>query len=171
MAVVDEYRISGLSVTGVADHPRAARASKLSGAHEEVMKFTFEVLAADSNDSVYRVFKDVNPNIIPTAFLILSDTITGSSDWNVGVWLPNLGALVVENCLADALDLSGGKSLITPANGLAAVAIEDVGTKRLYELAGHTIKTKKKSYDIALKGVAVGSIDGTVSGVLRYIYD
>ena len=174
MAVENKYiNTTDLNTDGTPKRPRNARAVRQFGAHEYMAKFTFEVAAADDNDSIYRVFTRVPPNIIPTSFLILSDGLTSSSDWNVGVAHPlgRGGAVISENCLADALDLSTAKTLIAPANGLAAVAIENVGQSRLWEIAGLTLASTIRDLDIILKGVAVGSAAGTIAGILRYIMD
>jgi len=174
MAVENKYiNTTDLNTDGTPKRPRNARAVRQFGAHEYMAKFTFEVAAADDNDSIYRVFEKVPPNIIPTAFLILSDGLTSSSDWNIGVAKPidRGGAVISENCLADALDLSTAGTLIAPKNGLNQVAIEDVGLKRLWEIAGLTLAATIRPMDIILKGVAVGSAAGTIAGMLRYTMD
>lgn len=158
MAVQDKYVDANLVAGKKADGLAAIEGNLFIGIA------TFEVAAADDNDSIYRVFKNVDPNLIPVSMRISCDALTSANDWNVGLWETELGAVVDENALADALDLSAGYSRILGLDGLAAVDLADV-KKRVYELAGHTLTTKKPGYDIALKAVAAGSGAGTVTVV------
>ncbi len=125
---------------------------------------TFETAAADDNDSVYRVFKNVDPNLIPVRLAIACDAIAGFTDCNVGLYAPTEagGAVVDDNCLADALNLSAGYSRILALDGLAAVDLADA-KKRLWELAGETLNNHKPSYDICLTAIAAASAVGTVT--------
>lgn len=132
---------------------------------------TFEVAAADDNNSVYRVFKNVNPNYIITKLSIMSDAITGMSDVNVGLYksLDRGGAVISDNVLADAVDLSSAVLRSAPKDGLLNVNIADA-EKAIYELAGDTLETREIGYDIALTAIAAASTAGTVTVIADFLY-
>ncbi len=162
MAAVDKYP-SNIEVADTAYVP----AAQAQGDVEVTLVQTIEVASGDDNDSIYRIFRNVPSSFVPTQFNVESDAITSGNDWNVGLYKPNLGTVVDENILADALDLSSAVKGFTAKNGLDAVAIENIGVKPLWELAGQTLGSQDPMFDIGLKGVAVGSADGTIKCILR----
>lgn len=136
------------------------------------LKFAFsrcEVAVADAADSVYRMFRDLPASIVPLFLLIGSDAAIDISDMNVGLWKPNSGDVVNENCLADALDPSGGKALTFGAalNGLAAIAIDN-RYKKLYEHGGHSVTTKLGAYDLGFKSVSNPGAAGSLAAILIF---
>ncbi len=78
MAVINDYVDSDVALN------KKAPALLAQGAQTFTMVQTFEVAAADDNDSIYRVFKNLNPNYVPIRLDITCDAITGMSDVNVG---------------------------------------------------------------------------------------
>lgn len=141
-----------------------------AGAGQGVIYNTFEVAAADDDLSVYRVFPGLGFNVIPLGILVANDALTSSTDWDVGLYDANLGAVINRECFGAALNLSSAHAALiagTALNGFAVVAIENYG-KRLYEHAGHTAFNKRDYYDIALTAVTVGSGAGTVSTLLNF---
>lgn len=167
MAVENKYTDANINAAG--------RVTKLlsmanAGSNLSAAFATFEVAAADSDGSIYRVFKALDPNLIPIAILIGCDSITGGTVWDVGLYAPDLGAVVDADAFAANLDLSTGVDLgfATALDGMDAVAIENYGRK-IYEHAGHTVTTKLESYDLALTGDTVGTAAGTVSVLLLYV--
>ncbi len=155
MAVVDKYVNAELADEKLAD------AIGSVGQKTITLVQTGEIAAADSDDSVYRFFKDVPSNYIPVEISIMCDEITGGTDYELGLYKTNGGAavdidvLMGTQTLASALTRATGHQL-----GLAAVGIEDA-TKTLGELSGQTVVDS--SYDIALTANTVGSADGTVT--------
>jgi hypothetical protein len=158
MAVENKYVDSNLVAGKKADGLAAIEGGLFIGVA------TFETAAADDNDSVYRVFKNVDPNLIPVSMRLSCDAIAGFTDANVGVYETELGAVIDDNCFADALNPSAGYSRILGLDMLAAVDLADA-KKRVYELAGHTLTTKKAGYDIAITAIAAASAAGTVTVV------
>lgn len=124
---------------------------------------TFEVAAADSDGSIYRLFK-VNKNMVPIKIEINCDAMTGSTSWDLGLYdtLELGGAVVDANCFMSAVDLSAGKAMGSEQNGLAALPIATIG-KQVYEVAALTSDTGPAEYDVALTANTVGSAAGTVS--------
>lgn len=145
-------------------------AAFVHGEKETVMVATFEVAAADDNGSVYRLFKNVPPSLIPIDIKIFNDAITGCTDVELGLYEPLEagGAVIDQDILMDTLDISGGKTHASPGDGLGAVDIANV-QKRLFELAGHTLATRKNGYDIALTANTVGSAAGTISVIAKFV--
>lgn len=131
---------------------------------------TFEVAAADSDGSVYRVFKGLDPNLVPIAILVACDAITDGTDWDLGLYATNLGAVVDKDAFMDGQTLASAVDFgfDTCLDGMDAVAIENYGRK-LYEHAGHDVTTKLESYDLAFTANTVGSAAGTVAVLLLYV--
>lgn len=140
------------------------------GAPVVAIPFTFEVAAADSDASIFRIAKNINPNLVPIKVEIFADVITGSTDWDLGFYEPlELGGAVIDkDCLADGIDPAGGEAHSAPLDGLVSIDLANV-RKRIYEHAGQTLATKKLGYDLALTANTIGSGAGTVSGVFYAI--
>ena len=156
MAVVNAYQDAAI-LAGKNTNPAFSQGAAVMGAVS-----TFEVAAADDNDSIYRVFKGVPGDMIVLSLQLACDAIAGMTDVNVGLWETNLGAVVSENCFADAVNPSAGYAFRAELNLLAGLGVEKI-QKRIYEVGGHTIITRKPSYDICLKAVAAAAAAGTVS--------
>lgn len=158
MAVENKYVHAGL-----VDATRETVPAHIAqGTNVACIQGTFEVAAADDNDSIYRFIKGIPAGVIPVALEIACDAVTGMSDVNVGLYKTNLGDVVDENVLADALDLSSAITFAAPKDGLKDVNIAD-RQKTLWELAGQTIRNKATVFDIAMKAVAAASTAGTIS--------
>jgi len=140
---------------------------KAQGAQVVVMSTTFEVAAADDNGSIYRLFSNVPSNYVPLEIKVVNDAITGGSDWDLGVYKPELGDVVEVDILADGIDLSSSSTLIAPKNGMLSVDLANIG-KKLWELVGSTILDKAPAYDIALTANTVGSGAGTVTVIATF---
>ncbi len=161
MAVVDKYtdtKFTGNILTGDLLSAGNAAANQLF-----VAIATFEVAAADDDGSVYRVFKNINPSLIPTQIGISCDAITNGTDWDLGLYKPDLGAVVDKDCLMDGQTLASAAKLgLGALNGMGGVDVADIN-KRLFEHAGATISTRPEAYDMALTANTVGTAAGTVS--------
>lgn len=134
-----------------------------SGAQIKVMQATFEVAAADDDGSVYRLFKAVPADVIPVKIEVGCDAITGGTDWDLGFYDTldrNAGAVVDKDNLMDGQTLASASNMAL--NGLGIVDVANID-KKIWELAGHTAATKRKSYDICLTANTVGTAAGTVS--------
>lgn len=156
MAVENKY-VDASIVAGKNTNPAFSQGADLQAAVS-----TFEVAAADSDGSVYRLFKGVPGDMILIEAKLACDAITGSSNWDLGLYETNLGAVVDADCWAAAIDISAGYAFGSEKNMLVTLGVEKI-QKRIYEVGGHTIVTRKASYDIALTANTVGSAAGTVS--------
>lgn len=161
MAVEDKYVNSDV-VAG-----KKGKAARVSGDEERVMVATVEIAAADDDGSKYRMFKSIPSNFIPTEITIACDTITGGTDYELGIYKTNLGAviskglLMTNQTLATALTRATGHQL-----GLAAVDIANI-YKTLGELSGQT--DIDPAYDIVLTADTVGTAAGTVTVIAKFV--
>jgi hypothetical protein len=128
--------------------------------------FSFEVAAADDNNSVYR-FARISPQAIIKSLKLLSDATAGMTDTDFGFYKPlELGGAVIDkDCIVDGADINAGKAVFTE---MFVPTIADVG-KRAYEIAGVTDYQKYGAFDVAMTSVAAASAAGTISGVLEII--
>lgn len=167
MAVVNEY----VNADIVAQKKAVALLSQ--GAQLIIMIESFEVAAADDNNSVYRVFKSVNPFYVPIKLDISCDAITGMSDVNVGLYKSSTdgvtGAEIDDNVFGDAIDLSSAVTRTVPKDGLKDVDIVNA-EKAIWELAGDTLNNHDLGYDICLTAIAAASTAGTVLVVGHFAY-
>ncbi len=168
MAVEDKYVEANLE-----NDKKPVTVAFTTGAPDHSIVQTEEIAAADDDGSVYRFFKAVPANWIPTRIEVYNDAITGGTDYDIGLYETkdaNLagGTVVDQDKLASALDMSSGAAKGSPKDGLGAVGIDEI-KERLFELAGQTSDTKLESYDIALTAVTVGSAAGTVSMVAWFV--
>jgi len=147
----------------------AGKVSNLAGVKEIVaIPFTFEVAAADSDGSVYRVIKGLNYNLIPVSVKVLNDAITSGTDYDLGLYETELGAEIDKDVFADGLDMSSSRTFNTAVEALITVDPANI-TKTIMEHAGDTLSTLAKGYDLAFTANTVGSAAGTISGVAYFV--
>lgn len=163
MAVEDKY-VDSLVAAG----KKTKAALGGAGEHEITLVATVEIAAADDDGSVYRLFKSVPSSYIPTEVSIMSDGITGGTDYDLGIYKVGVGGAAVDKdvlmdgqTMASALTRATGHQL-----GLAAVNIDSL-YKTLATLSAQT--TPDASYDIALTGNTVGTAAGTVSVIAKFV--
>lgn len=165
MAVEDKF-VSALVAAGKKENP-----AKISGGNLLCIAFNFEVAAADSNESVYRVGK-LPANAIPVKGEIFADGAIDGTDFDCGLYKPGVGGAVVEiDIFADGLDLASGEAITAPLNLLTnlggADPIASVG-KKVWELLGLSTPTLQE-YDLAITARVAGGAAGTISGFFWYI--
>lgn len=168
MAVVDKYTDSNISGNIV---NKLLKTLNAGGADPGILFATFEVAAADDDDSVYRVFKSVDPNLIPLFIMVGNDAIADGTDYGLGLYEPDLGAVIDKDAFAADLDMSVAAASMNPVtakDGMAAVDIDSYN-KRIYEHAGHTVATRLEAYDIAFTADTVGTGAGTISVAIIYV--
>ena len=133
---------------------------------------TFEVAAADSDTSVWRLAR-LPANAIPIRAELYADASLGTSAFTLGLHHENLGAVVDKDIFLAATDLTAGVAITAGANnGLTNLGGADpVGSvgKKLWELLGLTVNTKREGYDLSITGDTVGGGAGTISYLFLYI--
>lgn len=162
MAIQDKY-VETQTAAG-----KLGKAALTQGAKPIVMVATEEIAAADDDTSVYRLFKSVPSNLIPVQIDILTDGITGGTDYDLGLYKVGVDGAAVDadvlmagQTMASALTRATGQGL-----GLAAVDVADVG-ETLGELSGQD--PIDPAYDIALTANTVGTAAGTISVIAHFV--
>lgn len=162
MAVLDYYVNTDLAEATY----KTSATLKTKGSKLITIVSTFEVAAADDDGSVYRIIKGLPSTMVPVSLRIACDALTGSNDWDVGLYTTDLGAVVDKDILADGINLSAGYSRILALDGLVTVDIANA-YKMLWELpingTAYTIRNRPRNFDIALTANTVGSGAGTVT--------
>ena len=159
MAVEDKY-VNALVEAGKLVRP----AFNGNGVETFTATAIVSVAAADDDGSVYRLFKGVTSDYIPTSITITNSAITGGTDYELGLYDTNSGAAVDIDVLLGTTSMASGRVEGAGVTGLGAVALADT-QKRLWELAGQTMGvggTKLPTFDIALTANTVGSAAGTI---------
>lgn len=162
-AVVNAY-VNALTAAGKLD-----KGVFSSGGQAIVLVQTFATAAADDDGSIYRLFKDISPNLICIRASIYNDAITGGTSWDLGIYdtIAEGGAALVDNVYMSNQDLSSAHAPGAGLNGLGNLAVASV-PKMVFENAGHTILTKHRGYDIALTADTVGSGVGNITVVMEF---
>ena len=162
MAVVDIY------VNEDTENGKLAQAAKCQGNKVVTIVQSFETGATDGNGSIYRVFPDLNPCLIPVDIKIMNDaTGAANSDFDLGLYCGEKGEVIDADCFYDGLNIKTANTG-TPVNGLSALDIANIG-KQLFEIAGHTIANRKDTYDIALTANTAPAAAGTVTVVGTFL--
>lgn len=159
MAVRNEY------VDSVVSSGKKGNAIDLVAADVFCGIATFEVAAADDDASIFRLFKGIDANLIPISMRVACDALTGSTDWDFGLYdsLDEGGLEIDKDIFADGINLSAGYSRILALDALVTVDIAN-SRKRIWELvSGATLSTRRVSYDICATANTIGSGAGTVT--------
>jgi len=129
---------------------------------------TIAVASGDDDNSIYRAFANVPSNMVPVMICIHNTAMTSSTDWDVGLYKTNGGAVVEKDILADGLDLSSARTIATWNNaGLTSLTLSN-GTQDLGTLSAQT--APDAAYDIALTANTVGSAAGTIRVTATFAY-
>jgi len=128
-----------------------------------IVSKSFTIAAADEDGSIYRVGK-VHKNMVPVEIWITCSAITGASDYDCGLYktLENGGTVADKDCFDDGTDVSGGKAIASPLNGMTDMGVANIG-KEVWQLAGATTENDADlEYDLAITANTVGTGTGTM---------
>lgn len=147
--------------------PRVFGPSHIERGQPVIAVGTVEVAAADDNNSVYRFVRIPSGARVHKVELV-SDAITGGTDYNFGLYKPASlgGAVVSESFFADALDLSIGNTVPVEIT-FDQIDIANI-EKRVWDLLSLTADPHTE-YDICAKGITVGTGAGTISLRVTYV--
>ncbi len=165
MTVQDKY-VSAALASG-----KIEMAALANGARIVQMVQTEEIAATPTDEilSVYRFFKGLNGNLIPTKIEVFGDTAIVALVADVGLYEQGVGGLVVDSdAFGSALNIAGITTATIALDGMGAVDIAN-RRKKIYEHAGHTVKTSKDGYDICLTATTAATTGGTVTIVATFI--
>lgn len=137
-----------------------------TGVKVVAMTALVEVAAADENLSVYRMFPNLSPNLVPWSLELFNDAIAGATDYDIGLYESKspdgIGGTVIDrDKFMDGTDINAGNALGSPVNALSNLNLDE-SQEMLYELGGQAIGARKDSYDICITAVVVGTAAGTL---------
>lgn len=156
MAVVDLYSNSDLEAVNGKKVP----ALNESGTKTITIIGTAAVAAGDDDTSKYRVFANVPSTYVPINICIQNTAVTSGTDYDLGLYKVNSGAVVEVDILADGLDMSSARTVATWNNaGMTSLTLSN-GTQSLGTLSAQT--DIDAAYDIVLTANTVGSAAGTI---------
>jgi hypothetical protein len=116
-----------------------------------------EVAAADDDGSVYRIARlPSNARLIGRT--IKNDAIAGGSDYDIGLYTVDDGAVVDADILDDGLSMTAAGGAFDDFSAIPPEKIND----RLWELAGETTDPGGQ-YDICLTANTVGTVAGGIA--------
>jgi len=163
-------------VNANAEAGRRGPSSALSGGKKVTVLGNFEIAAADSNLSVYKLARiPANAIPVPQECYVYADAAVDASDVDFGFYtngpLGPQGADAIEvdkDILADGLDIASGEPITAGLDMLTTVAIDAIGDK-VWELLGKTVDNKAESYILAMTANVAGGAAGTVAYKFTYI--
>ena len=121
---------------------------------------TATVASGDDDTSVYRVLFDIPSNAVPLNIDITNTAITSGTDYDLGLYETDSGAVIDKDILADGLSMASARSIALVNNvGMTTVAVAN-GTQTLGTLSAQT--NVSSSFDIVLTANTVGSANGTI---------
>ena len=161
MAVLDKYVDADIEA-GKA----ISQAGGNSGGKITTRIITFETAAADDDGSVYRLIKSLPSTAVIKDVLFLTDAITAGTDWDLGIYETNKGAVVDKDLLMDGQTFATALTDLTGRVGLKDVDAANRG-KMLWELAGKTVADHPAAYDLCLTANTVGSAAGTITAIIE----
>jgi len=162
MAIENKYVLAATAAE------KKAPALYTNGTGNIVMQATVEVAAADDNDSIYRLFRDIPANAVPLSIAVYNTAITSGTSYSLGLYKTNLGVVVSAACFASALDVSSARVIATANNaGMTAINIATLAAN-LGVLSGQS--EPDSAYDIAFIAGAVGSAAGTIRVVATFAF-
>src|ERR1700677_5074171 len=134
MAVVDVYARAAYLSSGLAPAyvPKMDNALFEQGTELVCMASNFTPTAGDTSGSTYRVWANVDSNLVPIMICIASDALAGFTSASLGLYLPKNGVVVSANLLANAFTLANAITSLNPKvalDGLANVGLANVGKK------------------------------------------
>jgi len=162
MAVVDKYTDADIQAG-----KKGAPFKTAAGARPGTMIATVAVAAGDDDTSKYRLFADVPATYIPLEIQIHNTAITNGTDYDLGLYAINGGAVVEVDILADGISMASARTIATSNNaGMTSIVLGDI--KTLAQLSGQT--KPDASYDIVLTANTVGTVDGTIRATATFAY-
>lgn len=162
MAVEDKY-VNDLIEAG----KKAPALETGSGTQTVTMVAVEAVATADDDTSKYRLFANVPANFIPLTIEIHNTAITNGTDYDLGLYKTDGGAVVEVDVLADGISMASARTIATSNNaGMTSVTLGEL--KTLAELSGQT--DPDAAYDIVLTANTVGSADGTIRVTATFAY-
>jgi len=163
MSAVDKY------CQPYVEDPRPSRVKAITetGVPIVMAVITVTIASGDSDNSVYRLIKDLPSSAQIIDIKVGNTAITSGTDYDIGFHGVNYGTVVDKDILADGLNLSSAHAGGAELSGIGKVTA-DIRYKRVFELLGCTLANRQANYDLTLTANTVGSADGTVVVIVTY---
>ena len=159
MAIVNTK--GSINLDGLGQIPVVLPNAKTSKGSSLTSIDTLEIAAGDDDGSSYRLAR-VPSNAVLSEIEIDNDAITGGTDFDLGFYDIDEGAVIDADALINTVSLASAGSV----DGLGSIDIANKG-KEVWELAGLTADPVKLM-DIVLTGNTVGTAAGTVT--MKVVY-
>ena len=149
--------------------------SLLAGNTPAVWGYATFSKGTESDGTKYRIFKQLDPNLIPLQIWLASDAISGLTSVDCGLYVSGIGgAAKSDNCFASAVDIHAGAATFfgsTPFNMLGAISHYNL-YKRLFEYAGDVLDQpqplRQGGYDLVLTCDTAGTNTGKISVLAQF---
>jgi len=164
MAVIDAYT-DALVAAGKKGNPGNIMPGQVFG-----FAGTFEIAAADSDGSKYRIAR-IGANMIPMSLSVMADDAIDVTTVDVGLYLAGAGGAVVDaDCFADAIDIDTDTvdTADLASNALFSLPIDDIG-KKCWEITAvkaagsYTDANHPSEFDIVITAKSEPGAAATVS--------
>jgi hypothetical protein len=131
---------------------------------------TIETASADSTNQQLRFFR-VNAQDRITRITIQCDAIAGLTESDLGVYLPNGGAVVDIDAYVDGVDFHVGLDAGTTASLNYAYAAKNIvdAKEKVWEDASVSADPGNVQYDLVLTNVSDVSAAGTITIEIEYV--
>lgn len=141
---------------------------QVDGVEKKTVRQIVPIAVDDSDGSVYRLFK-LPANAVIVDVRYYNDAITGGTDYDLGLYEGDGGAVADADCFDDGFNFSIAQPITSfPNQGMRQVALAD-REKQLYEIASDSDVSYPGFYDIALTANTVGSGAGNILVEVDYI--
>lgn len=139
---------------------------------------TFAIAVTDTATSVYRIFKNLNANIVPLRIMIATTAMAGLTSAKLGLYLPNYGAIIgTGNQFMNAQTFASAIASLNPKTAIDGMAAAAIGSyqQRLFEWAGETTSSptiatsRVDAFDLCLTTVTQTGTAGTVSVLMDFV--
>lgn len=151
MAVENKY-IDPLLADGQKQNPNLA-----GGAKALITFQSFAVAATDDDGSIYRIGR-IASNAVMYDCLIATDGIVNGTDYDLGLYNVDLGAVVDKDLFMDGQTMAAASKTL---NGLANVSVANLN-KPIWQLLGLSADPMIQ-YDLAITANTVGTAAGNIA--------
>jgi len=155
--------------------PLVANDPRNEGARLRVISALVTVAAADADGTIYAICQ-VQSGWSIKSILVANSAMSGSTDWNLGLYTKGTSTAVDDNCYADAVTMATIVPSATPTQALpgmrdlryaVAATTSAAVNNKVWEDAGAT-EDPNLTYDLCFTAVDIGAVDGTVAVNVLY---
>lgn len=132
------------------------------GLTERFFQRDISIAAGDDDGSTYCIMHSIPESAIITEMKIEADAMAAATSYSIGLYDPDSGAAIAANGYLNALDIHVGSTKNAPFDGMTALTHSQTA-QRVWEVAGHTLLTKKGRYDLVLTANTAGTAAGVVT--------